>query len=178
MAAKRRSSGPRSSRLQTGTDYRSRGGRVTYYRDGRDRSASAGGYRAARYQGEYHLAGPRGNQVAFRPPARTYHRVVLAEFIACITMVAASIVLVPAQGTEEGAGTAARSFAKELVQLTAICIVFFILALAASGEKTGKPAAAFGGLVTLGVAWNTSGIFSGLAKAFGPPKTAQGGAGG
>jgi hypothetical protein len=162
--------------LQRGTDVRA--GRTAYYREGRNRSLTSGGYTASRYQGEYHLATPKGQQVAATPPSKTYHRFILAEFIACLAMVAASLVLTPGQAATEGDATATRSFAKELVQLTALCIVFFVLALASTGEKTGKVAAAFGGLVTLGVAWNLSGIFTGLAKALGPPSKKTGGTGG
>jgi hypothetical protein len=158
----------RPSALQSGTSVRAPG-RVAYYRERNNRALTGHGYTAAKYQGEYHLAGPSGNQVAFSTPDKSYHRFILAEFLACLMMVVASIILVPAQTASEGAGDSTRSFAKELVQLTAICIVFFVLALMASGAKTGKVAAAFGGLVTLGVAWNASGIFSALAKAIGPP---------
>lgn len=164
MASKRRG---RPSRFQSGTDVRSRNQNVNYYREGRNRSASAYGYTAARYQGQTVLAGPQGNQVSLSLPGKTYHRYILAEFIACVAMIAGGLILVPAQGAGQGGGTAARSFAKQLVQLTAICIVFFMLALAGSGPKTGKVAAAFGGLVTLGVAWNLSEMWSALAKALG-----------
>jgi hypothetical protein len=159
----------RPSALQSGTSVHGPG-RVAYYRERNNRALTGHGYTAAKYQDEYHLAGPSGNQVAFRTPDKSYHRVILAEFLACLMLVVASIILVPAQTASEGAGDSTRSFAKELVQITAICIVFFVLALMASGAKTGKVASAFGGLVTLGVAWNASGVFSALAKAIGPAK--------
>jgi hypothetical protein len=161
-----RSSRPR---LQRGTDIRTPGQNIAYYREGRNRSLTAGGYTAARYQGQTVLATPRGSQVAMSLPGKTYHRYILAEFIACVAMIAGGMILIPAQGAGQGAGAAGRSFARQLVQLTAVCIVFFILALAGGGEKTGKVAAAFGGLVTLGVAWNLSEMWSGLSKALGGP---------
>lgn len=169
MAGKRAGSGSRagSKRRSSGTRYQ--GSRATYQRQGQTRSlTTTGGYYASRGSSGVQLGGPSGNQLELSAPGKTYHRFVLAEFIACVAMVVASIVLVPAQDSAQGSGTAARSFAKELVQLTALCIVFFVLALMASGAKTGKIAAAFGGLVTLGVAWNLSEIFGALAKALGP----------
>ena len=116
-------------------------------------------------------------QIAREPKA--WQRFILAEFLACLVMIAASMILIPATGQgqgSEGAG-AGRSYARELVQLTAVCLLFFILALAGGGARTGKVAAAFGGLVTLGVAWHLSGIWSALAAALGPAaakKPAQG----
>lgn len=173
MASKRTSQSSRSraepSRLQRGTDVRTRGQRVAYYREGRNRSLQAGGYTAARHQGETIFATPGGNQAAVSLPGKSYHRFILAEFIACLVMIAAGMILVPAQGEAQGAGAAGRSFAKQLVQLTALCVVFFMLALASTGPKTGKVAAAFGGLVTLGVAWNMSEMWTGLSKALGGP---------
>lgn len=165
MAAKGKRGGrpPRPRKLERGTDYRSPGGNLSYYRQGGHRQASAGGYTAARSGGTATIAGPSGNQVSASLPKSTYHRYVLAEFIACLAMIAGGMILVPAQG----GGTAGRSFAKQLVQLTALCVVFFMLALAGSGPKTGKVAAAFGGLVTLGVAWNLSEMWGALAKALG-----------
>ncbi len=175
MASQRTSQSSRSrspgqpSRLQRGTDVRTPGQRVAYYREGRNRSLNAGGYTAARYQGNTVLASPRGNQVSVALPGKTYHRYILAEFVACVAMIAGGMILIPAQGAKQGGGAATRSFAKQLVQLTAVCIVFFILALAGGGEKTGKVAAAFGGLITLGVGWNLSEMWGGLSKALGGP---------
>jgi hypothetical protein len=114
--------------------------------------------------------GPEGPQGSVSVEAGGYHRYVLAEFVACLAMIAGGMILIADKSTTaDGSDTAAasRSYAKELVQLTALCVVFFILALAGSGPKTGKVAAAFGGLVMLGVAWNLSEMWSGLAKALG-----------
>ena len=91
-----------------------------------------------------------------------YHQYLLAEFMACIVMIIGSLILLPAGGS-----TDARSYARQLVQLTAVCLVFFVLALASAGPKTGKVGAAFGGLVTLGVAWHLSEMWSALTKALG-----------
>lgn len=105
-------------------------------------------------------------QIAREP--RAWQRVILAEFLACQAMIAGTMILAPVQGAAQGAGTAARSFSREIVQQTAVCLVFFILALAAGGERTGKVAAAFGGLVTLAIAWHLSELWPALAAALGP----------
>jgi preprotein translocase subunit SecG len=101
---------------------------------------------------------------------RTYHRIVLAEFMVCVVLVGMSPVLT-ARGS--GAGAAAQdagnaaaelSLAAPLVRLTAVCIVFFVLALMATGNQAGKVAAAFGGLVVLGTLLNATDELSVLAK--------------
>lgn len=161
MASQRRSRG----KPQASTHLTSRSGNVSYHRQGGTRMVKAGSYRGGRTTGGYYtVAAPSGQQVSARAPERAYHRFILAEYLACVAMVTASMILLPAQDAQQGTATAARSFAKELVQLTALSLVFFVLALAAGGPKTGKVSAAFGGLVTLGVAWNLSQIFGALAK--------------
>jgi hypothetical protein len=96
-----------------------------------------------------------------------WHRVVMAEFIAAIFVIVFAPILTPdsAQGGSKGFFRAA-----DIVRMTAVCLVFFILALLANGQKLGKVAAAFGGLVLTGVIYNnaigTQSIFTALAAIF------------
>lgn len=144
--------------------------------DRTDRSDSAGGQGGGGGQGGRGGAGRLLDSRA-RPevslPSRTYHRVVLAEFVAAVVLVGASPILTPR--TKKSGGKvvvdAAFSLAGPLVRLTAVCISFFVLALMASGEKTGKIAAAFGALIVLGCLLNATDMLTVLAKAFGPPPT-------
>jgi len=97
---------------------------------------------------------------------------VLAEFVLTIILIGLSPVLTPRRGDS---GTpqdvaAGVSFAAPLVRLTAACIVFFALALASTGEKSGKLAAAFGGLIALGTALNATDMLTAIGQAFGAGK--------
>jgi hypothetical protein len=100
-------------------------------------------------------------------PTGRYRHLIVAEFLATVVMIGASPFLAPRpkdQTPEEAAK--ALSLAAPLVRLSAACIVFFVLALLSSGPRSGKLAAAFGGLVVLGVALNTTGNISGLNMVF------------
>jgi len=109
----------------------------------------------------------------------SYHRVVIAEFIVCVLLVGASPFLTPRMDKSKSAAEEATaalssvSLAGPLVRLTALCIVFFSLALLSTGEKTGKIAAALGALVTLGVLLNATDMFTAISQAFGPAKQAS-----
>lgn len=113
-------------------------------------------------------------------PAHNWHRWVMAEFIVCVVLAGASPFLSP--GGKAGsllAGVdktddipAGVSLAKPLVRLTALCVLFFVLSLVATGEKSGKIAAAFGGLVTLGLAFNSLPEFVTVGAMFGSSKAA------
>jgi hypothetical protein len=101
-----------------------------------------------------------------------YHRIVIAEFLATVLIIAATPFLVPRdQGSsdpEAEAAAAVRSLAlsRPLVRLTAACVVFFILALAANGERTGRVAAALGALVVLGALLNSTDTLTALGQMF------------
>jgi hypothetical protein len=179
MAAAARRSPPRAER---GTDVSSRSGRTRYYSDRKGRALthedSSERVHKFRQQGQnVGYQSPGGNSIGgtvTKPglPSKTYHRIVLAEFAACIVIVGVSPVLTP-RTTVKGGKTVADttvSYAGPLVRLTAVCIVFFVLALMASGERTGKIAAAFGGLVLAGALLNATDMFAALGKAFGPGK--------
>lgn len=107
----------------------------------------------------------------------SYHGVVIAEFVVTIILIGMSPFLTPRTSTsgspsdEAKAAAAATSLAGPLVRLTAASIVFFALALLSTGEKTGKIAAAAGGLIVLGVLLNATDMFTAISQAFGAGKT-------
>lgn len=89
----------------------------------------------------------------------SYHRWVIAEFIACVILTGATPLLSTpkdAQGNDVAAGSDILFGADALVRLSALSAVFFILGLLANHEKSGKFAAAFGGLITTALLINTS----------------------
>lgn len=85
----------------------------------------------------------------------TYHRWVIAEFLVCVVLVAAHPFLKPGGSVGKGKDGTVTTLAAPLVRLTAISIIYFLLALLANSERAGKIAAAFGALVVLGVAFNS-----------------------
>lgn len=95
--------------------------------------------------------------------AGSYHRMILAEFVLCLLLAVLGGILNPRKSKD-----GIISFVHVLVQLTAICLLFFILALLSSGERVGKVAAAFGGLVTLGVLLNSTPAIKAIGKIFAP----------
>jgi hypothetical protein len=148
--------------------------RYTYYYPPQDRSRRVSRQR----QGK----GPPPDKPDPLPSSKahgSYHRVVIAEFIVCVLLVGASPFLTPrtdkskSAAEEATAALSAVSLAGPLVRLTALCIVFFSLALLSTGQKTGKIAAALGALVTLGVLLNATDMFTAISQAFGPAKQAS-----
>jgi len=96
-----------------------------------------------------------------------YRRIIIAEFAATVVIIGASPFLTPRKAGESPAEAAARfSLAAPLVRLSAACIVFFVLALMSHGAKTGRIAAAFGGLITLGALFNATTALDGLSLIF------------
>jgi hypothetical protein len=170
---------------ERGTDVSPRSGRTRYFSDSSGRALTR-----TDSQERVHKFRQQGRDVGYRSPGgsrytarlprggglppKTYHRAVLAEFVACVVLVGASPVLTPrtkAKGSQQVVDTTV-SFAAPLVRLTAVCIVFFVLALMASGPRSGKIAAAFGGLVLLGTLLNATDMFTAITAAFGPAKQA------
>jgi hypothetical protein len=152
------------------------GGRVSYYSSpGQGQTVTTtGGLQAGRVRSSggnvYTVRSSSGQQLSGRLPSRTYHRIVLAEFLATVLVIGASPLVVPAKQTAEGdiaAAIATVSLAGPLVRLTAVCVIFFILALMASGEKSGKVAAAFGGLILAGAVINATDLWTALGHALG-----------
>lgn len=158
----------RSSTAQTGTSTPART-RQSYYAGPGRQSFSAGDTSVSRRGGRLDVSTP-GRQVTVAAPTRTYHRIILVEFLGCVILVTAAPILNPktsGKGAQLAVDTSV-SFAGPLVRLTAVCVVFFVLALMGNGQRTGKIAAAFGGLVLLGCVLTAHDIFAGLAAAFGP----------
>lgn len=124
----------------------------------------------------------RRQRAVTRLSSGTYHRIVIAEFLATVLIIAAAPFLVPrtsSSGTPEEEAAAAvksASLSSPMTRLTAVCIVFFILALTANGARTGRIAAAFGALVMLGALLNATETWQALGQMFAgataPPATA------
>jgi hypothetical protein len=140
-------------------------GRASYYSGGGGRTVSAGGSSATAQGGQVRFQSPSGQRVTAALPSKTYHRIILAEFVTCVVLISAVPFLTPRKAGAP-AGSEAVSLAAPLVRLTAVCILFFVLALMGSGQKSGKAAAAFGGLVTLGTLLNATDTITTLAAAF------------
>jgi hypothetical protein len=96
-----------------------------------------------------------------------WHRVVMAEFIAALFVLVFAPILTPAT---DQSGSKGFFRAADIVRMTAVCMVYFILALLTNGQKLGKVAAAFGGLVLTGVVYNnaigTQSVFTAIAAIF------------
>jgi hypothetical protein len=103
-----------------------------------------------------------------------WHRVVMAEFILAVLILVFAPILTP---DESNTGSKGFFKAADIVRLTAICLVFVVLSLMANGQKIGKFAAAFGGLVVAGVLVNNASgqqsIFSAMSTIFSSAAGAQ-----
>jgi hypothetical protein len=151
-----------SGHVQAGSSVQAGGG--SYYSGGGTRTVSApGGRQASAGNGQVRYQSPSGQRVSAAAPAKTYHRIILAEFVTCVVLISAVPVLSPRKASAAGD---ALSLAAPLVRLTAVCVVFFVLALMGAGQKSGRAAAAFGGLVTLGTLLNATDTVTALAAAF------------
>lgn len=101
-----------------------------------------------------------------------YHRIVIAEFIATIIIIGMSPFLIPRTSASDDPETEAKAAVRDLalsaplVRLTAACAVFFVLALLSTGQKTGRIAAAFGGLITLGTLINATDMWTAVGQVF------------
>lgn len=87
-------------------------------------------------------------------------RLIVTEFIACVLMIGMTPLVMrkPANGK--------LYVANDFVRLTAVSLLFFVLALSAAGKRSGPVAAAFGGLVTLGVMFNAAGSIKAIGSIF------------
>lgn len=89
-----------------------------------------------------------------------YTGVIAGEFVVAAIMVAVNSVLSsvnsPAKSTTSDAIVNPSATVDGMIQFTAVCAVFFVLSLLASGRKAGRVAAAFGGLVVAGIAVNAA----------------------
>lgn len=88
-----------------------------------------------------------------------YTKVIAAEYaFAVVLLGAAPLVPNPAK-SDHGAVRVV----EPLARFTALWIVFLVLSLLSSGRSTGRIAAAFGGLVLLGVAYSARNTITGAA---------------
>ena len=88
------------------------------------------------------------------------HKLVIAEFILCVVMIGLTPILM--RKPDNGHLYVPNDF----VRLTAVCLLFFALALLSNSPRSSKFAAAFGGLVTLGVIFNASGSIKVVGSIF------------
>lgn len=151
---------------------------ASYYSNASQKTVHVGSVQAGRQgrgrQSVYRVQNASGQRLEGRLPVRAYHRIVLAEFVATVLIIAAAPVVVPEkQSASADAGEITVSFAGPLVRLTAVCVLFLILALMASGDKAGKVASAFGGLVLAGTVINATDMWGALGKALGAATTAK-----
>lgn len=95
------------------------------------------------------------------------HRAVVAEFILVVVLIAASPIF-----TRKGSGSHLYQ-AGDFVRLSATCLLFFVLALLSNSAGTARIAAAFGGLVTVGVMFSARDSVTAIASLFTPVSTAS-----
>lgn len=88
------------------------------------------------------------------------HRIVAAEFALCVVLVGMSPVVMrnPTNGHVY--------VPNDFVRLSAVALVFFVLALMSNNARGSRIAAAFGALVTLGVLYNASSSLTALGSIF------------
>lgn len=79
------------------------------------------------------------------------HKLVIAEFILCVILIGLTPIIMRQPG-ENGHLYVPNDF----IRLTAVCLLFFVLALLSNSPRSSRFAAAFGGLVTLGVLFNAN----------------------
>lgn len=89
------------------------------------------------------------------------HRLVIAEFLLCVVLIGLSPVLVRPPGSDGHLYVA-----NDFIRLSAVCLLFFVLALLSNQPNTARWAAAFGALVTLGTLFNTSQAITALGSIF------------
>jgi hypothetical protein len=88
------------------------------------------------------------------------HRVVAAEFVLCVVLVGIGPILI--RKPKNGHLYQANDF----VRLSALSLLFFVLALMSNTPRSARLAAAFGGLVTLGVVYNASAPLAAVGGVF------------
>lgn len=87
--------------------------------------------------------------------------VIVAEFAACVVLIGITPVVMR-KPDQDGHLYVPNDF----VRLTAVSLVFFVLALAANTPKAARASAAFGVLVLLGTAFNARQSFAAIGKIF------------
>jgi hypothetical protein len=95
-------------------------------------------------------------------------RIIAAEFIACVFLIGVTPIV------QRNPQNGHLYVADDFLRLTAVCGLFFVLALTGNTARGSKLAAAFGGLVTLGVLYNTTNTLTSITKIFTGAQTAKG----
>lgn len=90
----------------------------------------------------------------------TAHKVVIAEFILCVILIGLTPILMRKPNNGH------LYVPNDFVRLSAVCILFFALALLSNGKRSARFAAAFGALVSLGVLYNATGSLNALGAIF------------
>lgn len=88
------------------------------------------------------------------------HRIVSAEFALCVVLVGVTPIVM--RNPENGHVYIPNDF----VRLSAVCLLFFVLALLSNNPRSSRFAAAFGGLVTLGVVYNCAQSLNAIGSIF------------
>jgi hypothetical protein len=108
------------------------------------------------------LAGDSAKQFASVRLGKTgTHRLIVTEYILALVLIGITPVVMRKPG-QDGQLYVPNDF----VRLSAVSLLFFILALMASGQRAGKVAAAFGGLVVLGTLYNAAGSLQAIGAIF------------
>lgn len=122
-----------------------------------NQGASRGGGRG-RSSGLFPGGAPKGFKITGE--GGSAHKLVIAEFIAAVVLVGLTPILMrqPNNGHVY--------VPDDFVRLTAVCLVFFVLALLANTPKASRVAAAFGALVLLGISYNAAGSLQVISDIF------------
>lgn len=133
--------------------------RSTYGGPARAGGASPAGSRNAR--GRSGFGSLRGfSTTASAGKGSGAHRLVIAEFVACVVLIGASPLL-----TRQANG-GHLYVANDFLRLSGVCVLFFILALMSNSPQMSRFSAAFGGLVTLGALYNANAAITAIAQLF------------
>lgn len=98
-----------------------------------------------------------------------YTKVVAAEYAAAVVLLGAA----PLVPNDKNSGIVRA--VEPLARITALSVVFFVLALLSAGKTAGRIAGAFGGLVLLGVVFNARDFITSVAGALSGGSAAEAG---
>ena len=117
-------------------------------------------------------SGKLPSSLTFGGDGSNAHKLVVAEFILCVVIIGFNPIMT--RKPQKKGSTTEVYITNDFVRLTAVCLLFFVLALMANTRKYAKISAAFGGLVTLGVLWNANSLFVTIANLFNNAQKARG----
>jgi hypothetical protein len=133
-----------------------------------------GGQRRQRQASGYGRSTARTISRARLPGSHSYQPVILAEFLVAVVVVAVTPLANGGTSTAQAKNSPSPYSVDTIKQLVAIGVVYFVLALLAASQRTGRYSAWFGGLVliALGLYEVKSGGLANFFKAFSPPAVA------